>query len=112
MRKTKTVELDGRKITVKELRLKDIRLILEIAEKEDEDLLRQAERLLPLAADLDLEDFDEMAPSEIRVVWEAFREVNADFLSLTERLGVGRALGDFLRKHLTDALSDLSNGDT
>ena len=115
MRKTKTIKIDDREITIKELRVKDIRHILETAENEtpeDADFMKQIETLLPLATDLKLEEMEGMAPSELKTLWETFREVNADFLALTERLGVGEALKDFLRKHLTDALSDLSNAGT
>lgn len=112
MRKTKTIKIGDREITVKELRVKDIRQILETAENENDDFLKQIEGLLPLVTDLKLKDMEDMAPSELKVLWEAFREVNSDFLSLTERLGVGGALKDFLQKHLTEALSDLSNAGT
>ena len=88
MRKTETIKIDDREIVIKELRVKDIRKILEATEKESEDVLNQIESLLPLATDLKLKDMEDMAPSELKTLWEAFREVNADFLSLIERLGI------------------------
>ena len=92
--------------------MKDIRRILETAEKDEEDILKQAEYLLPLATDIKIKELEEMSPSEIRVLWEAFREVNADFLDLIGRLGIAEALGGLIRKHLIDALADSSSGDT
>jgi len=112
MRKSKTVKIDDKEITVKELRVKDIRFILETAEHaEDDDLLKQTNTLLPLVADIKLDDIEVMAPSEIKILWEAFQEVNADFLSVIGRLGIKEALINSIRKHLTDALADLSSGD-
>jgi len=112
MRKSKTVKIDEKEITVKELRVKDIRTVLEIAEHaEEDDLLKQAEALLPLVTDIKLDDIEEMAPSEIKILWEAFREVNADFLSVIGRLGIEETFVKLIQAHLTDALADLSSGD-
>lgn len=112
MRKSKTVKIDDKEITVKELRVKDIRTLLEIAEKaEEDDFLKEVETLLPLVIDIKLNDIEEMAPSEIKILWEAFQEVNADFLSVIGRLGIKETFTSFVRKHLTDALADLSSGD-
>ena len=112
MPKTKTVKIDNKEITVKELRVKDIRTLLEIAERaEDDDFLKQAETLIPLVTDIKLNDIEEMAPSEIKILWGAFREVNADFLSAIERLGIKEAFISSIRKHLTDAFADLLNED-
>jgi hypothetical protein len=107
MRKTKTIKIDDREITIRELKVKDIRKIINQAETDD--FQRQIEELLPLATDLALEDMNDMAPSELKLLWEAFREVNSDFLALAGRLGISQALRGFLQKHLTDALADLSN---
>lgn len=112
MRKTKIIKIDNKEITIKELRVKDIRTVLEIAENaEEDDFLKQAETLLPLVTDIKRDDIEEMAPSEIKILWEAFREVNADFLSVIGRLGIGETFVKLIQAHLTDALADLSNGD-
>jgi hypothetical protein len=111
MRKTKTIKIDEREITIRELRVKDIRKILESTENDASDMLTQVEDLLPLATDLKLRELEDMAPSELKVLWNAFREVNADFLALTGRLGIGKALENFVRKNLIDAFADLSKED-
>ena len=77
-----------------------------------ERILELVKRLLPKAASIGLEDLGDMAPSELRMIWEAFKEVNSDFLALVERLGIAKALGDLIRQHLIEALADLSSGDT
>ena len=111
MRKTKPIKIDEREITIRELRVKDIRKILEAAENQDVDIPKQIEKLLPLVTDLKLKEIEDMAPSELKILWDAFREVNSDFLALTGRLGIGEALKDFVRKNLIDAFADLSNED-
>ncbi|SPD72565.1 hypothetical protein PITCH_A140045 [uncultured Desulfobacterium sp.] len=107
MRKSKTIKVDDKEIVVKELRVKDIRKIAEEAEKDDVE--KRIPELLPLATDLALHEMEDMAPSELKVVWEAFKEVNADFLSVMEGLGIGKALKNSLQRHLTGALADLSS---
>lgn len=110
MRKIKILKIDDNEITVKELRVKDIREILLIGEGlEDGDILKNIEKLLPYAADIKFEELECMAPSEIKILWEGFKEVNADFLALVERLGIVKTLENLTRKHLTEAFADLSS---
>lgn len=110
MRKIKILKIDDNEITVKELRVKDIREILLIGERlEDGDILENIEKILPYAADIKPEELECMAPSEIKMLWEGFKEVNADFLALVERLGIVKTLENLIRKHLTEAFADLSS---
>jgi len=110
MRKIKIIKIDDREITVKELRVKDVREILLIGEGlEDGDILKNIEKLLPYAADIKPEELECMAPSEIKMLWEGFKEVNAVFLAVIERLGIAKTFGNSMRKHLTEAFADLSN---
>ena len=111
MRKIKTIKIDGREIRVKELRVKDIRRLLDQAGAEDFSLARLGEAL-PMATDLAPADIDDMAPSEIKVLWEAFREVNAVFFDLAARAGIAKTLAATLRQSLTEAFADLSSADT
>lgn len=111
MRKIKIIKIDDREITVKELRVKDIREILTIGETLGDDILKDIGRLLPFAADIKPENLEEMAPSEIMLLWEGFKEVNADFLAVIERLGIVKTFGSSIQKYLADAFADLSNTD-
>ena len=112
MRKTKILKIDDKEIIVKELRVKDIREILLIGEGlEDGDILKNIEKLLPYAADIKLEELECMAPSEIKTIWEGFKEVNADFLAVIERLGIAKTFESLIRKHLTEAFADLPSTD-
>jgi len=86
MPKTKTIKIDDHKITVKELRVKDIRQLIEKAEDLDKGFEHMKE-ILPLATDLSLEKLDNMAPSELKTLWDAFKEVNAVFSTWWQRRG-------------------------
>ncbi|SDU38279.1 phage tail assembly protein [Desulfobacula phenolica] len=109
MRKTKSIKIDDLEITVKELRVKDIRQIMD--NMSDFSGMDQALELLPLVTDLTAEKLDDMAPSEINQIWEAVREVNAFFLNLLTKSGMAEALKNSVLSSLTEAFADLSNGD-
>ena len=109
MRKIKTIKIDDKEITVKELRTKDVRKILSIGETLGEDILKDIERLLPLAFDIKPDEFEELAPSEIQLLWDAFKEVNAIFLEVIGRLGIPQMFGSSIQKYLSESLAGLSN---
>lgn len=108
MRKTKTIKIDDREITIKELRVKDIRQLMDQAGGGDFGLSRIGD-LLPMVTDLEPEALDDMAPSEIKTLWDAFREVNAVFFDLAARAGVGKVLAAEIQKSLTEAFAGLSS---
>lgn len=113
MRKEKIVTIDDRKITVYELKAKHIRDLVQKLESLGNDtapgaLFAEIQELFPLATDLDPDGLWEMAPSEVQVLWDAFREVNAVFFGLLSRAGVSEALGAELRKLIQSALTEAS----
>ncbi len=81
MRKFKTICIDDREITVKELRVKDIKQLFN-------DNAGTLMDHLPLVTTLTAAEIEDMAPSEIAQVWEAVQEVNADFLALMKKSGI------------------------
>ena len=104
MRKRKTIKIDTREITVKELTVREILEILDEAgvqetKSEDkskdglQDLKGLVEKHLAKATDATLEEFKNMAPSEIKEVFEAFREVNAVFFAAARQAGLGTFMG-------------------
>ena len=105
MRKTKTIKIDDREIVVKELRVKDIRNMLSKADdiKGAEDFFT----LLPAAVNLEPAELDEYAPSELKTIYDAFREVNAVFFSLAAKSGIFGILKNSILKNLTDISADL-----
>lgn len=111
MRKQKTIKIDDREITVRELKVKHIRAMLDQSASlgpnaQFADFLLHARELLPVATTLTADEMSELAPSELQMVWEAFREVNAVFFDLLTRAGVGEALEKMIRKILEESLSD------
>jgi hypothetical protein len=99
MRKHEVIEIDGRKITVSELKVKDI---LSLIRGEDgrlgavtvSEVIRKATEVLPLAVDCPVEELQELAPSELEAVWEAFKRVNAVFFGAAGALGLKGVLED------------------
>ena len=106
MRKTKSIKIDDIEITVKELRVKDIRQIMNSLS--DINDIQNAIELLPMVTDLPAEKIEEMAPSELSQVWDAAKEVNAFFLSMMEKSGVVTALKNSIQTHLTASFAELS----
>jgi len=106
MRKTKTIKIDDREITVRELRVKDIRNILEKMDsfKGIDDIYS----LLPNAIDISVEDIEQYAPSELNIIYQAFREVNAVFLDVLKKSGIAETLKSSISKSLTEAFAESS----
>ncbi|MBW2598543.1 MAG: hypothetical protein JRC60_00220 [Deltaproteobacteria bacterium] len=108
MRKQKTIKIDEREITVKELRVKDIRDIIAKSDNLVGGELDQIKDLLPLATDLASSEIEDMAPSELRTIWDAFREVNAVFFDLVAKTGIVELLKTSVLKDLTALFATLS----
>lgn len=106
MRKSKSIKIDDLEIIVKELRVKDVRKLLDMAETSEDDMMSLVDQFLPMVTDLKTDNLENMAPSELKIVWEAFSEVNADFLEWAGRLGIMKALGSLIQSHLTEAFAD------
>ena len=95
---TKTIRLGEISVEVRELTVGEIRHLLKMmAEGDSSDVISST--LLPeisltelaLMTDLDVDQLDDLAPSQLRKVFEATREVNTDFFVLRERIvEVGR----------------------
>ena len=93
MRIQKTIKIDDREITVKELLLIDYFTIFDLNLDGDlslKGIRAHIEKVLPLATDLPFDVFLKMAPSEADVIWEAFKEVNSSFLAKIRKLGLGK----------------------
>lgn len=100
MRKKKDLKLDDREITVKEL---TVREILEVGNELSEqvkgedfglDLLKKAlgKHFSKAIDGLTLESLLELAPSEIDLVYKAFKEVNKVFFVVVDQMGLGELL--------------------
>ena len=107
MRRHKTIKVDQTEISVKELRVQDyLDFLAEVGGAGG--LMEEIEKWLPRGTDLTIEDIKKMAPSELRAVYDAFREVNADFFETAGRLGLDQMaarLKESFMKEFSGALS-------
>ena len=106
VRKSKTIKIDDREITVKELYVKDFKKILKIANTLT--VTNIFSEIVPIASDLPVEDFDNLAPSEIEYIWNAIKEVNSVFFNVAVKSGMFTMLKKIFLKDLTAALLGLS----
>jgi hypothetical protein len=109
MRKIKTIRIDDKEITVKELRVIDIKKLFNEGKNDgiDQTLLAN----LSLITDLSEKIFEEMAPSELLQIWEAVKEVNSDFLELIARNMDVKIMEKIAMRILTMPFVSLSNPD-
>jgi hypothetical protein len=105
MRKIKQIKIDDREITIKELRVKDIKAVFN---GESTTLLDH----LPLVTNLSATDIDDLAPSELAIIWESVQEVNASFLALMEKSGLMKSIEATAMQLLTQPSVASSNPDT
>jgi hypothetical protein len=80
--------MDDKEITVKELRVVDILEIFSGAEGAP-DSMAHIEKYIPRCFEgVKIDDLKEMAPSEIKELFEVFKEVNAVFFDLALEMGL------------------------
>ncbi len=110
MRRTKTIKIDDLEVTFRELRVRDVRRIWEDLDSlDDQDLLSFAADRLPLICDLPAGKLEDLAPSEIRQLYDAFAEVNAELIEGLKKSGLAGVLKEQYRKTLTALPAILSN---
>lgn len=68
-------------------------------EKQDGSILSEIEsiskdlnRIMEISCNFKINDLKKLTPSEIRKIYNAFREVNSDFFVFLEKMGVAEAL--------------------
>jgi hypothetical protein len=97
MRQRKSVKIDDKEYTVKELSVQDMLEIAGAATASTRTVVGIQELIaahLPKASDVTMDDLKKMTPSEIKILWEAFREVNSVFFGLTDSVGLTAMLSD------------------
>lgn len=88
MQKTKTICLQERDITVRELRIREVYDLLSKAQENGPEFMDGLSSVFKGSTGLDLEDLLDFHASEALALWDAVLEVNASFLSLAERVGL------------------------
>lgn len=116
MRKTASFKIDGydRSFEVYEL---TIRMIIDLMQ--DEKLTSAnltlsdfreyfGDTVLPAVANITMEDVIDMAPSDLKDIWDKFKEVNATFFELARQMGLESILEDLRRAIIEDSLKLLA----
>lgn len=95
MRKNGELKIEGiaEPIKIYELRVKDIYGIFSEVTSKDKEMTPEvmkevAEKWLPKATDLTIEQMMEMAPSELELVGDKFKEINGSFFKIAQKLGL------------------------
>lgn len=112
MRGQITFKLPGRdkEYVAKELTVKQIRSLFELQQWPEEDNVDAIIQhfggiLLPVTTNVDMEELDDLLPSELKTIWEKVREANAVFFGTLNAAGVQELLSKFKDAILTDFLS-------
>lgn len=112
MRGQKTLKIEGRKdVVVKELTFMEIKSIFELdgAHGSSTDALLEyfGGHILPLVTNLTLDELKELAPSELKGIWDAVKEVNAVFFDIARQSGALEYMHRFKQAILQDCLSSV-----
>lgn len=110
MRRTKNVEIEGhaKSFIINELTVAQVMGLMQredlfdVEDKSIENIQRIANEMLPLFSNVTIEDLKKMAPSEIRTLWDAFKEVNSDFFDVARALGLTEVLETLRRAIMSD----------
>ncbi len=112
-RLAKEINVSGKKVTVYELTVKDIKKLWQdltgTGEATKEIPMFSSDKVLRLHWDkcihgITIEETDELAPSELKAIYDAFAEVNAIFFDLALKL---EGENPFLKSLRAAMLSDL-----
>ena len=108
MRKSKIIKLDDLELTVKELKVRQIWQLFQQDGAAAVDMLARLEQLLEWCCpELSRDAAMDLAPSELKTIYSAFEEVNADFLELARKMGLDAVL-ESLRAEIANSLQTLT----
>ena len=98
MRKREPIKIDKREITVKELTVREILEIAELKNVTSDNLSidvfkKEFSNYLPRAVEgVKVEDLLDMAPSELKEIYDKFKEVNGVFFDVARSVGLGELM--------------------
>ena len=72
------------------------------------DVSASARGVMEISCDFKMEELKPLAPSDIDKIFKAFKEVNATFLTLLEKMGIIQATKDIVEKAMSDFLRTLA----
>lgn len=110
MRKIKVIKIDDREFTIKEL---TVQQVWDLQNSTDGDEKGEFERIAAMCCpELTREVGMSLAPSELRLLWDMFKEVNADFLELAAFLGIDQVIMEVIKGELAKLRGYLIGGST
>jgi hypothetical protein len=114
-RKTKSFKIEGydKQFKVKELTVREIISLIQDEALDGElsldDFKEYFSEQLPKFSNIEsLESLMDMAPSEIKQIWDKFSEVNAVFFDVARKAGLDNMLGKLRQAILADFLNWLA----
>lgn len=116
MRREKEIDIDGKKIMIYEIRPLDIKQTFEdnIENINDKTSFFDIfELFMPFCSDIKSSDFFELYPSEMEIIFETFKEVNAFFFKVAAGIGIQDYLNQILliiRKDLFQNFASILHG--
>jgi hypothetical protein len=108
LKRVKQISIEGheKEFVVNEL---GVNQVLQLLQRDDlmgdlsiNNLEKTLVGLLPEFSNITIADLKKMAPSEIRQLWEGFKEVNSDFFEVSRALGVSGLLETLKEAILSD----------
>ena len=121
MRITKTFEIEGydKVFTVNELKIKQIISLMSGDMLDDTSIesMQQkfSEVFLPMCSNIEMAELEDMAPSEVKIIWGKFKEANESFLEVAQKLGLEeilQKLKEAIFEDFSNSVVDLSKLDT
>jgi hypothetical protein len=61
-----------------------------------------AGKVMSVCCDFEMKDLSQLAPSDIKEIFGAFKEVNSTFLSLLDQMGILNAAKEILDRAMSD----------
>lgn len=107
MRKTTTITINDRIITINELTIKQL---MGLKESFSGDMLATVQHLLPMLTDATPEFLQELAPSELFLLYDKIKEVNAAFFTLIPLDRILAGYHDTMIERIQANLQKLSAG--
>ena len=108
MRKTITFKIEGydKPYTVNELSIREIISLIQndVVQGQDIESLKQVftDVLLPMCTNVSLDELMDMAPSEIKQLWDKFQEMNSVFFDVAQKMGIAEIWEDLKKGVIAD----------
>lgn len=104
MQKIKSFKINDKTVIVKELIVRDVFSLFDQKEGLSFESLLD-ESFLPKISNLTLDEIKDFAFSELEIIWDNFKEVNAVFFKLVRAMGMEKILNELKEATMQDFLA-------